>query len=293
MAFDGELGWRPLPNVKKVGDVWGVSRPATTNSHGWRDIEHSYDKPPGMHRAIAIGDSFTFGTNVDDGERFTDLLPHRIDHLEVINLGVPGYGTDQELRLLETEGIRYKPDVVILTICVLNDLGDILHERLYSFPKPYYTLENNHLRLWKPKPTWDIGPRASSYLVEFLYQRLMNQNIKSHRAEGLTSTDAMPIFEALVRQIATVTEQHGARMVAVLAYGPEGVRGDFTELGKQITATLDRIGVPNLDTRKLFAARSPAPNRFLFSSIGNHWNAQGHVIVTDGIQQLLTQVGPR
>jgi len=136
MTFDAELGWRPLPNVRKVGEVWGVSRPAVTNSRGWRDIEHPYEKAAGIRRAVAIGDSFTFGTNVDDGERFTDVLPRRIDHLEVVNLGVAGYGTDQELRVLEIEAFRYQPDVVIFTICVFNDLDDISYDRLYSWPKP-------------------------------------------------------------------------------------------------------------------------------------------------------------
>jgi hypothetical protein len=84
MRFDAELGWRPLPNVKKVGDAWDVSRPAVTNSHGWRDGEHPYDKPPGFRRAVAIGDSFTFGMDVYDGEGFTDVLSHRVDPLECI-----------------------------------------------------------------------------------------------------------------------------------------------------------------------------------------------------------------
>ena len=37
MTFDAELGWRPRPQVSKIGGVWGVKRPARTNARGWRD----------------------------------------------------------------------------------------------------------------------------------------------------------------------------------------------------------------------------------------------------------------
>jgi lysophospholipase L1-like esterase len=290
MTFDEDLGWRPVPNVQKIGAVWGVSRPASTNSHGWRDREHSYEKAPGVRRVVAIGDSFTFGTDVDDGERFSDLLDHRFNHVEVINLGVAGYGTDQELRLLETVGFRYQPDIVILTVCVLNDLDDIGYERLYSWPKPYYSLMSGPLQLWRPEKTWDIRVRTSSDLVEFAYQRLMKETNNSRRG-AKAATDTMPVFAALIDRFVGLTARHGARLLAVLAYGPEGVRGDFTMLGRHITEVFARLGVPTLDTRMLFATQSQDPNKLLYSSVGLHWNARGHAVVADGIAQLMHDIG--
>src|SRR5580704_8812425 len=55
--FDPELGWRPLPNIRKVGRMWGDARPARTNSRGWRDPEHSFEKPLGVQRIVVLGDS--------------------------------------------------------------------------------------------------------------------------------------------------------------------------------------------------------------------------------------------
>ena len=291
MTFDAELGWRPLPRVTKAGAIWGVSRPATTNSLGWRDREHRYEKPPGVRRAVAIGDSFTFGMDVDDGERFTDELPRRIDRLEVVNLGVAGYGTDQELRLLETEGVLYQPDVVILTVCVVNDLDDITYDRLYSWPKPHYSLENGGLRLWKPVATWGVRARESSYLLEFTYQRFMTGVNKSRRVAGFAAETAPAVFEALIQRIAAVAGEHGARLVAVIAYGPTTMTRDFSDLGRYVNDVLARKAVPTLDTRQLFADRSPDPDRLLYSPRGLHWNAQGHAIVAEGIQSLLARVG--
>ena len=122
-----------------------------------------------------MGDSFTFGTDADDGERFTDLLP-ALAELEVVNLGVAGYGTDQELRVLEIEGLRYDPDIVILTVAVFNDLTDIGTTGCIRGRSPT-TARTGELRLSKPTLTLGMRARTSSYLVEFVFQRLRNDNL--------------------------------------------------------------------------------------------------------------------
>ncbi len=38
VTYDPEFGWRLLPNVRKVGHLWGRVRPASMNSKGWRDV---------------------------------------------------------------------------------------------------------------------------------------------------------------------------------------------------------------------------------------------------------------
>src|SRR5262245_37022007 len=70
--FDPELGWHALPNVRKKSSEWGQTRPASTNSQGWRDAQRSFDRAPGVKRAVVLGDSMVFGYGVDDGERLTE-----------------------------------------------------------------------------------------------------------------------------------------------------------------------------------------------------------------------------
>jgi lysophospholipase L1-like esterase len=288
MTFDPELGWKPRPHVTKFDSVWGATRPARTNSRGWRDGERTYAKPAGTRRAVALGDSFTFGTDADDGERFTDLLP-ALAGLEVVNLGVAGYGTDQELRVLEIEGLRYDPDIVILTVCVFNDLSDIRHERLYSWPKPYYTLEQGELRLSRPKLTLGMRARTSSYLVEYLFQRLLNNNL-TPTAAIRTPVDADVLFDALVRRIASISTSHGARLIGVLAYPPPRFGPRFATIGQQMAASLETAGVPTLDTRQLFDEHGLVEDKAYWPS-GVHWTAEGHRIVAAGVARLLADAG--
>ena len=99
MAYDAELGWRPLPNMTKSGEYWGVTRPARTNSRGWRDDERSFERVPGKRRALLIGDSFAFGLHVDDEDRISECLERDIGGLEVgvFKTAIPSLSNDIEL----------------------------------------------------------------------------------------------------------------------------------------------------------------------------------------------------
>jgi hypothetical protein len=293
MTFDPELGWRPLPHVRKVGGVWGVNRPASTNSRGWRDSEHALAKPFGVRRVVALGDSFTFGTDVDDGDRFTDVLPQLLPGTEVVNLGVAGYGTDQELRVLETEALGYGPDVIVLTACVLNDLEDIGYERLYSWPKPTYRLSGGELKLRKPQLTWDIQLRTRSYLAETIFQRFWNENLKPRPARDSGDEGAETLFSALVQRMATVAGARDVKLVAVLAYVPASGDPNADRVSKIMRDSFDRSGIRWLDTRDLFRQRSATPDRTFYASTEIHWNAAGHAIVAEGLKTLLGRAGSR
>ncbi|MFO0687472.1 MAG: GDSL-type esterase/lipase family protein [Myxococcota bacterium] len=77
-------------------------------------------KPPGETRILALGDSFTFALGV----RFEDLYVQRLERqlnaeepgrrFQVINAGVAGYNTTQELVFLRADGLRYEPDLVTI-----------------------------------------------------------------------------------------------------------------------------------------------------------------------------------
>ncbi len=288
MTYDAELGWRPLPHISKQGGVWGATRPASTNSQGWRDREHPFAKPAGVRRVVAIGDSFTFGTEVNDGERFTDLLQQPEHGLDVVNLGVAGYGPDQELRVLETEAFRYEPDVILLTSCVKNDLEDLAYERLYSWPKPTYVLADGVLQLRRPRRTWDIALRTHSYVVETLFQKFWNEDLRPVTVSGSSSGSIDPLFNTIVGRMAAAAHEHHASLVAVLAYVPDAGDPAADRTAAVMKKAFDVAGVPWLDTRDLLRRRSATPDQSFYAPGGTHWNAAGHVIVAEAIRELIT-----
>jgi hypothetical protein len=110
---DSQLGWALRAGEVSVSHRTGLPVEYRINSKGLRDNETTYDKPEGVFRIVVIGDSNAFGVGVPIEKHFTQLLEGYFRDLEVINLGVGGFGIDQELLFLRTEGFRYRPDLVI------------------------------------------------------------------------------------------------------------------------------------------------------------------------------------
>jgi hypothetical protein len=98
------------------------------NANGYRDLERTIAKPPGMRRVVSLGDSFAWGASVE----FDDAYPQRLERglnrrrgepWQVVNLALPGMNSVDHAAQLEQEGMAYGPDVVLLGF-VLNDSED-------------------------------------------------------------------------------------------------------------------------------------------------------------------------
>ena len=93
--------------------TWAVH----TNEHGFRSASFAETKPAGVFRIVCLGDSSTFGMNVNDADAYPQVLARLLDEraqgrFEVLNLGVPGYSSRQGLELLRRSVLRYQPDLV-------------------------------------------------------------------------------------------------------------------------------------------------------------------------------------
>jgi hypothetical protein len=113
-------GYAPV-NTRRPETAW-------TNSLGYRDNEHAVVKPPGLRRALILGDSFTWGAHIEFDDAYPrrlerGLARHRGESWEVISLARSGMNTVEEAEQLGSEGLAYDPDVVVLGYC-LNDSED-------------------------------------------------------------------------------------------------------------------------------------------------------------------------
>lgn len=121
-----ECGWCLLPNQTAIVEKMDYRVEVKINSRGLRDGEHDYDPKPGVFRIVVLGDSFMEASQVEGAYAFTSVLAeYLVDrNVEVINLGVEGYGTVQEYLFLKEEGLKYEPDLVLLGLYSENDLHD-------------------------------------------------------------------------------------------------------------------------------------------------------------------------
>jgi GDSL-like lipase/acylhydrolase family protein len=99
------------------------------NSDGLRGPEVALDHPAGTFRIALLGDSYIQGFDVPFENTVGEVLERRLSALrntpvEVLNFGVGGYGTGQELLTLQHEVWKYSPDLVLLAVTTSNDIAD-------------------------------------------------------------------------------------------------------------------------------------------------------------------------
>jgi hypothetical protein len=123
---DPVLGWALQPNTTyQYATPEGIVS-VTYSSEGWRDLEHHLEKPDGVFRILVLGDSFMEANSVKLEESFhrqvEELARAAGKKVEVINMGVAGYGTLQEYLVFEHIGHLYNPDLVLVGFYDGNDL---------------------------------------------------------------------------------------------------------------------------------------------------------------------------
>ena len=123
------------------------------NSDGLRDREHTKAKPADTVRIAVLGDSFAEAMHVPMEQAFWSLLERKLQDcnafpgkkVEVINFGVSGYGTAQELLTLREKVWAYSPDLVVLTFTTFNDVYDNSRALSRTEDVPYFVYRNGQL----------------------------------------------------------------------------------------------------------------------------------------------------
>ena len=96
-----------------------------------------------------LGDSYAEAFQVDVEKTFWRLLEKQLQDcafkpgksIDVVNLGVSGFGTGQELRMLQTQGLRYAPDLVILAFFPGNDVRNNSRDLETDKVRPFYIVD--------------------------------------------------------------------------------------------------------------------------------------------------------
>lgn len=125
------------------------------NSEGLRDREHAKAKPPHTFRIAVLGDSYAEAMQVPVEDTFWAILERELQscrllrgrQVEVINFGVAGYGTAQELLTLRHRVWDYSPDLVILTFLSGNDLRNNVRALEQDPMRPYFVYQDDALLL--------------------------------------------------------------------------------------------------------------------------------------------------
>ena len=214
--FDPELGWRQIPNRF----VYMTSENITSNSLGGRGEEVDYSK----EHILVMGDSVVLGFAVDDKQTMPYYLEGLIDGkypgLQVLNMGVSGYGIDQYYLSLNKRINLTNPRLVIVVIYTRNDFEDTSSDNAYGRSKPFLMIRNNQLV--------NLNPKISRYschnlLTDSKILRLTDRKgqLRNHLCDGRqhSRNETEEIIKRLLSEVERIADEHGSRLLFVLDPG--------------------------------------------------------------------------
>jgi hypothetical protein len=174
-------GWRNIPNAKGWESCYGECQVyVEINSKGLRDHEIPYEKPAGTQRVLLLGDSMTAAMQVPLEDTFGKVSEQELnerltgDSWQVVNGGINGFGTDNELLFYRLEGKNYQPDVVVVAIYLANDIYNNNYDLETSLGgnghKPYFSLDEDDqlvLHNFPVEGTDNLFIKAGTFLKKY------------------------------------------------------------------------------------------------------------------------------
>lgn len=152
---DYKYGEYTLRGIRPASEFWHESADGrwrfVTNNRGLRDTRNfAYEKPAGTTRVLVLGDSHTQGYEVRQEATYAAVLERFLESrsvpAQVLNAGVSGYSTAEELAYLVGEGYRYRPDVVVVGFYA-NDFDDNLKAGLFALDEKGRVVEKSKSHL--------------------------------------------------------------------------------------------------------------------------------------------------
>jgi hypothetical protein len=121
VEWDPDVDYRLRPNARGRMVSPEFSAEIRVNSLGFRGPEISPAKKPGVRRVLFLGDSFVFGAGLKEHETLPyavsrELERRHVGDFEVINGGVYGYQTVNELEFFTKFGVPLHPDIVVILV---------------------------------------------------------------------------------------------------------------------------------------------------------------------------------
>jgi hypothetical protein len=150
---DPLLGYSLIPGLTQRQNLEGEAL-IEINEYGFRGRPYPKTKGPGVFRIAVLGDSLTEGRQVGENETYSAILERELAGcealgraaVEVLNFGVAGYSTAQELLTYRHRARQWSPDLVVLMVYAPNDIEDntIGARKRYQ---PYFELDEGGLAL--------------------------------------------------------------------------------------------------------------------------------------------------
>jgi lysophospholipase L1-like esterase len=258
--------------------------------------EHSRDKPSltaspkpaGTFRILVLGDSFTFGQGNQPDETFPSQLERRLnlnesqERIEVINWGVRGNSTSQEIELLKKAIPLLTPDLVILEI-TLND------PELEPYRVTHRWLDD-HGRVVLHSPIFRVW-KSLAFVVERILNTQTHRDYINYYKDLYANPQTRAHFETGLRTFKSVTDEaHIASFAVLFPLFSHPLNQDypFLAIHRQIDQNLKDLQIKYVDLFNRFRGMSPERLQ-VEPHYDSHPNEIAHRIAADAILRSLVR----
>ncbi len=303
-TYSPELGWKNRLGVQ--GWQVDIGYHIRVNRHGHRGPEYPEKKPRGVFRILGLGDSFTFGWGVEEGQTFLRVLEKKLRaegyRVEILNAGVPAWHSVQSLHYLLKEGARFRPDLIVLSFFV-DDVYDKKLEKLRS-SKRAISLRDEEAALRQKKNS--LTRKLRLYNVWFNYRKIQRASKEHLRLNPYQDFEAerktLPrdfekdpkLVEGLERVVSEwVKAREELKIPFIFSYIPPGgalnapaYQGHSREL-KRVSREKN---FPFLDVGSLFE-KHPDPRKLYLHPRDQHMSAAGHALMGGALAELVLRGG--
>lgn len=178
----------------------------TINSKGFRGLDKTFEKPNYTIRIAFLGDSFTLGIGVKDNDTFPASFEHTLQskytNTEVLNFGITGSSTKQQIELLEEYVIAFEPDIVVIVL-FLNDANRIGTIFFLSRPKVLAKVR---------KYSFFINA-----FVESIEKSILHKMMIRHYQDGfIEGSSSWEMVKAALRKGNSLSEKHNFQFIVAL-----------------------------------------------------------------------------
>jgi SGNH hydrolase-like domain, acetyltransferase AlgX len=317
-APDPELGALLAPSLREAIETLDFTYTLQTDSAGFPNPEPW----PNRVDVAVLGDSLLIGPGVGMERQFTTLLQDRLDGRSVLNLGLPGGGTEHEYLAYRRYVAPLQPELVIAIVCVTWDIDNTLHFERWrtegadtDFTRYRMTFGDTHQGRWQLVK----NQLARSHLVRAGYGSIKSLRNGTPLLEQVTFANGDTIFLSAreQRRLAQGLERPGAASLREIFFRPlEGLRTEVEAYGgrfvvallpskeelygaevfpavlrpiQEVRAELEARQLPVLDLYPAF--RELGQERPPFYRADIHLNELGNQIVADAIARWIQQEG--
>lgn len=285
-----------------------------SNSLGFNDVEHSLEKKAGVFRVLLLGDSYIEGAGVPPNRHIARIIEELGEsdgkRVEVISMGMSGWGQSHHLATYDRIGRKFDPDLVITFFCV-NDMwnnrqdentgwtngeiyktdGESLVLRLANIDRPETITEKfKHSFLHKFEGYFLIRKAglllhqnfiADNGEIEMakLAAHGTTENEDSESRDILATNEEIELFKKLVQKMKTdIGDRDGKKLIGVLVSSAVNKKpsAKYLELLDIAQSGFSNAKMKTINLDDIFRKRFEAGGKMPSWETDSHWNEDGH-----------------